>query len=57
MAGGISAGVCVGMGIPSMGTGSIVCGLVVAAAGSYGVGLGIGKFGESIGDIVYEMSQ
>lgn len=64
MVGGSAAGVifgagttgiiCAGLGIPTAGAGSLICGLVVVGAGSLATGFALGKTGEKTGEIIYE---
>lgn len=64
VAGGVAAGalltgstvgaICLGLGVPTGGAGTLVCGLVVVGAGSFGAGVAGGMAGEEIGDMIYE---
>lgn len=47
--------VCLGLGVPTGGAGTLVCGVLVVGVGSFGAGIAGGKAGESIGDIIYEV--
>ncbi|WP_407728888.1 hypothetical protein ACJJU9_15085 [Pseudomonas helleri] len=46
--------VCLGLGVPTGGVGTLVCGVLVVGVGSLGAGIAGGKAGESISDIIYE---
>lgn len=52
-----SATICVGFGVATAGTGLLVCGLVVAGAGSFAGGWLGGKGGEAISEVVYEVTK
>lgn len=67
VAGGVAAGaaltvpvvgaICVGLGVPTGGIGTLVCGVMVVGVGSLGASLVGGEIGESIGEKIYEASQ
>jgi hypothetical protein len=67
VAGGVASGwflgagttgpICVALGVPSAGVGTFVCGLVVVGVGSLAAGAVLGKTGEKIGEIIYEVTQ
>ena len=46
--------VCLGLGVPTGGVGTLACGVLVVGVGSLGAGIAGGKAGESISDIIYE---
>ncbi|VVP66860.1 hypothetical protein PS914_00431 [Pseudomonas fluorescens] len=46
--------ICAGLGIPTAGAGTLICGLVVVGAGSLATGYALGKTGEKTGEIIYE---
>lgn len=48
---------CAAIAVPTVGTGGVVCGLVVVGAGSYLAGKGGGAFGELLGENIYEVGQ
>lgn len=47
--------ICLGLGVPTGGVGTLVCGVLVVGVGSLGAGIAGGKAGESISDIIYEV--
>lgn len=49
--------ICLGLGLPTAGIGTLVCGAVVVGVGSFGAGLVGGKAGEEVGEIIYEFTQ
>ena len=51
------ATICLGLSVPSGGVALAVCGLVVVAAGSFGVGAAGAAIGEWSGEIIYEVSK
>ncbi|WP_166359201.1 hypothetical protein [Pseudomonas akapageensis] len=51
------AGLCVGLGIPTGGVATLVCGVVVVGAASFTGGAFGGSFGESAGEIIYEQAR
>ncbi|VVO86102.1 hypothetical protein PS874_01929 [Pseudomonas fluorescens] len=46
--------ICAGLGVPTAGAGTLICGLVVVGAGSLATGYALGKTGEKTGEIIYE---
>ncbi|HCS42178.1 MAG TPA: hypothetical protein DIW52_05040 [Pseudomonas sp.] len=46
--------VCAGLGVPTGGTGTLLCGLIVVGAGAFAGGLIGGKGGGMVGEIIYE---
>jgi uncharacterized Zn-binding protein involved in type VI secretion len=64
VAGGAAAGaaltgtavsaICVGLGVPTGGVGTLLCGVVVVGVGSYAGGALAGAGGEALGEVVYE---
>ena len=54
---GTVAGVCLALGIPTAGVGTLVCSVVVVGAGSIAGGAVGGKFGEAIGEVIYEQTR
>ncbi|MEO8647181.1 hypothetical protein [Pseudomonas sp.] len=64
VAGGAAAGaaltgtavsaICVGLGIPTGGAATLLCGLVVVGIGSYAGGALAGAGGEALGEVIYE---
>ncbi|AZC30844.1 hypothetical protein C4K38_2884 [Pseudomonas chlororaphis subsp. piscium] len=54
---GGAGGVCLAIGVPTGGIGSVVCGLVVAGGGTYYAGEGGELIGGIIGKVVYEVGQ
>ena len=46
--------ICAGLGIPTAGAGSLICGIVVVGAGSLATGFALEKTGEKTGEIIYE---
>ncbi|AUG42110.1 hypothetical protein CXP47_20250 [Pseudomonas chlororaphis] len=50
----MAGSICVAMGVPTGGIGSVVCGLVVAGGGSYFASEGGGSAGEFLGELIYE---
>ncbi len=46
--------ICTAIGIGTMGTGGLICGMVVSASGGVVVGSGMSEFGEFLGSLVYE---
>ncbi|WPX65075.1 hypothetical protein [Pseudomonas sp. MH10] len=67
VAGGIAAGallgsagagaICAALWVPTVGVGTLVCGLVVAGGVSFASGYGGGMAGEAIGEVIYEVSK
>ncbi|SDZ60668.1 PAAR domain-containing protein [Pseudomonas sp. NFIX28] len=55
--GAVTGTICVALGVPTVGTATVICGLVVAGAGSYAGGAAFGALGESIGEVIYERSR
>lgn len=54
LGGATAASVCVGLGVPTAGVGTLVCGLVVVGVGSFAAGAVGGMGGEIMGDVIYE---
>lgn len=54
---GATGTVCAAFSVPTLGVGTMVCGLVVVAAGSLASGAFFGKIGEATGDIIYRTSR
>lgn len=50
-------GICVGLGVATVGVGMVACGLVVLGAGSLIGGQVVGRIGEGVGDVVYEVTK
>ncbi|WMI98068.1 PAAR domain-containing protein [Pseudomonas chlororaphis subsp. aurantiaca] len=50
----MAGSICVAMGVPTGGVGSVVCGLVVIGGGSYVLGEAGNGFGAYLGEVVYE---
>ncbi len=48
------AGICVGLGVPTAGVGTLVCGVFVVGAGSFTAGALSGAAGEVMADHIYE---
>jgi hypothetical protein len=48
---------CIGLGVPTGGIGTLACSIVVVGAGSYAGGEIGGKLGELIGEVVYEATK
>jgi hypothetical protein len=46
--------ICLGLGVPTGGAGTVICGLVVVGAGSLAGGVVMGKAGEQVGELIYE---
>lgn len=67
VAGGVAAGavltgssvgvLCVGLGVPTGGLATLVCGVVAVGVGSFAGGAALGAAGEELGEIIYEYSQ
>lgn len=49
--------ICVGLGVPTGGLGTLACGVVVVAAGSYAGGAVGGAGGEMFGEVIYEVTK
>lgn len=49
--------ICVGLGVPTGGLGTLACGVVVVAAGSYAGGAIGGAGGEMFGEVIYEVTK
>lgn len=49
------AGMCVGLGVPTAGFGTLACGVFVVGAGSFTAGALGGAAGEAMADKIYEM--
>lgn len=54
MTGAATGTICVALGVPTAGTGLLLCGLVVVGAASFGAGVLGGKIGEGLGDMIYK---
>lgn len=50
----VVGGLCVGLGVPTMGAATLACGLIVVGAGSVAGGALGGAFGEWVGEKIYE---
>ncbi|MGP5285097.1 hypothetical protein ACTXNJ_28480, partial [Pseudomonas helleri] len=48
------AGICLAIGVPTVGVGTVVCSVVVVGAGSYVGGEVFGSIGEKAGEVIYE---
>lgn len=48
--------VCLGIGAASLGIGGLICGVVVVGGAAFGGGIVGGKFGENIGEFIYEQT-
>lgn len=48
---------CIGLGVPTGGIGTLACSIVVVGAGAYAGGEIGGKLGELIGEVVYEVAK
>lgn len=67
VAGGAAAGsiltsstvgaICLGLGVPTAGAGTFVCGLIVVGVGSLAAGAALGRAGDKAGEIIYQVSQ
>jgi hypothetical protein len=65
--GGVAAGailsapvvgaLCIGLGVPTGGLGTLACSIVVVGIGSYAGGVYGGKGGEIIGEVIYEYAR
>jgi len=51
---GVAGGICVAIGVPTMGVGAVACGLVVAGGIAYGLGTGGESAGAFLGELIYE---
>lgn len=51
------AGICVGLGVPSAGVGTLVCGVFVVGVGSFTAGALGGAAGEAMADKIYEIAR
>ena len=51
------AGICFGIGLPTAGVGTLVCGVVLVGAGSYLGGEIFGPIGGKVGEVIYERSK
>ena len=51
------AGICFGIGVPTAGLGTLVCGVVVVGAGSLVGGEIFGTIGGKVGEVIYERSK
>ena len=49
--------ICLGLGVPTVGAGTFVCGLIVVGVGSLTAGASLGWAGEKAGELIYEVSQ
>jgi len=49
--------ICVGLGVPTGGLGTLACGVVVVAAGSFAGGAVGGAGGEMFGEVIYEVTK
>ena len=49
--------ICLGLGVPTVGAGTFVCGLLVVGVGSLTAGASLGWAGEKAGELIYEVSQ
>lgn len=49
------AGICLAIGVPTVGVGTVVCSVVVVGAGSYVGGKVFGSIGEKAGEVIYEV--
>jgi len=49
------AGICVGLGVPTAGVGTLVCGVLVVGVGSFTAGAIGGAAGEAMADKIYEI--
>ncbi|PHN30218.1 hypothetical protein [Pseudomonas sp. ICMP 460] len=54
---GTTGAICVALGAPTAGIGALVCGLVVIGVGSFAAGAVIGKTGENLGEVIYEVTK
>lgn len=57
LTGSVASSVCVGLGVPTLGAGALVCGLIVVGVGSYAAGTASGLVGEKVGERIYEMQK
>lgn len=55
LTGSVASSICVGLGVPTLGAGALVCGLIVVGVGSYAAGTASGRVGEKVGERIYEM--
>ena len=53
----VAGPICLALGVPSAGTGTLICGLGVVGVGSWVAGSLGGALGEGVGEIVYESSR
>ncbi|AKA25267.1 PAAR domain-containing protein [Pseudomonas chlororaphis] len=53
----VAGPICLALGMPTAGTGALVCGLVVVGVSSWGAGSLGGALGESFGEMIYENSK
>lgn len=54
LTGSTAGAICLGLGVPTGGVGTLACGLVVVGAGSLAAGAATGALGETMGDLIYE---
>lgn len=57
LSGTAASGLCVALGVPSAGAGTLVCALVVVGVGSFAAGTIVGKAGEKTGELIYEATK
>ncbi|MCF4994633.1 hypothetical protein GIW70_21570 [Pseudomonas syringae] len=49
--------ICIGLGIPTGGAATLLCGVIVVGAGSYAGGKLLGAGGETLGEAIYEVTK
>jgi hypothetical protein len=52
-----TSGICIAIGVPTVGVGTLVCGLVVVGGVGFAAGAVGGMGGEAIGEVIYEVTQ
>ncbi|MDD2048935.1 hypothetical protein [Pseudomonas putida] len=54
LTGPTAAGICIAIGVPTGGLAGLACGVLVVGASSFAAGAIGGKFGEDMGEVIYE---
>jgi len=49
--------ICIALGVPTAGAGTVLCGLLVVGTGSLAAGVVLGKAGEHVGELIYERTK
>lgn len=49
--------ICIGLGIPTGGAATLLCGVIIVGAGSYAGGKLLGSGGETLGEAIYEVTK